>query len=353
MNAIRSDLTDAARWAMVAARDASAVGRFVYAVATTGVYCRPDCPSKRPRRENVTFFATGAEARTAGYRACRRCRPDRAGEVEAWIARACRSIEEAERAPGLTELAQAAGLSPRQFHHRFKLALGMTPKEYAAAVRARRLRGGLRAAGTVTEAMYDSGFGSSSRLYEGADGLLGMAPARYRTGGAGESIRHAVVKTSLGRLLVAATERGLCMIELGDRAEALDARVAERFPKAELVGQDAGFADLVARVAALIEQPAAGADLPLDIRGTAFQQRVWRALAKIAPGKTASYGELATRIGAPGSARAVARACASNPLAVAIPCHRAVDGDGKLRGYRWGLARKRALLAREAATAEG
>jgi AraC family transcriptional regulator of adaptative response/methylated-DNA-[protein]-cysteine methyltransferase len=338
------------RWAVVVARDARADDRFVYAVTTTGVYCRPSCPSRRPRPEHVRFHASAASAERAGFRACRRCRPSEpslALRHSALVTAACRTIEGAERPPGLEALARAAGLSPYHFHRIFKAVTGLTPKSYAAALRSGRLRAGLRRGGTVTAAMLDAGFGSSARLYEKSGELLGMTPGMYRAGGAQADIRYAAGPCSLGMVLVAQSDRGICAILFGDDPEALVRDLHDRFPRASLHAGDAKFESQLATVIAFVETPAAGLHLPLDIRGTAFQQRVWQALRAIPAGGTASYAEIAQRIGAPRAVRAVASACAANPLAVAVPCHRVVRSDGGLSGYRWGIERKRALLDRE------
>jgi AraC family transcriptional regulator of adaptative response/methylated-DNA-[protein]-cysteine methyltransferase len=266
----------------------------------------------------------------------------------AMVAGACRRIESADTPPSLEDLAREAGMSPHHFHRVFKAVTGLTPGAYAAACRARRVREELAASrGTVTDAIYSAGFGSGSRFYEASAQRLGMRPSEYRAGGAGAVIRFAVGQCSLGAILVARSQRGICAILLGDDPDRLLRDLQDQFPRAELVGGDARFEQLVARVVAFVEQPSTGLDLPLDIRGTAFQERVWRALRDIPPGETASYTDIARRIGAPGAVRAVARACASNPLAVAIPCHRVVRRDGTLSGYRWGVERKRELLRRE------
>ena len=344
--------SDEERWAAVLDRNPGAHDAFFYSVATTGVYCRPGCPSRRPRREHVRFHASCEEAENAGFRACRRCRPNEPPLAERHalaVARACRLIETAEEIPDLDALADAAGMSRFHFHRVFKAATGCTPRGYAAARRADRTRKALRKGGTVTDALYDGGFNSNGRFYAAAPEILGMAPAVFRRGGAGETIRFAVGACSLGAVLVAATARGVCAIGLGDEPDALVHDLEDRFPRADLVGGDPEFEALVARIVGFVEAPAFGLDLPLEIRGTTFQQRVWRALREVPAGATATYGEIAERIGAPGAARAVARACASNPLAVAIPCHRVVRTGGGLSGYRWGVERKRALLDREAA----
>jgi AraC family transcriptional regulator, regulatory protein of adaptative response / methylated-DNA-[protein]-cysteine methyltransferase len=343
---------DGARWEAVRRRDPAFDGKFFFAVRTTGVYCRPSCASRAAKRENVSFYATREAAEKAGFRACKRCRPDRLGapgpEVEA-VRRACERIASAEEAPSLASLAAGAGMSPFHFHRLFKKATGVTPKAYAAQTKARRAAEGLRSAGTVTEAIYDAGFNSSSRFYETAAARLGMTPTALRRGGEGAVIRFAVGETSLGAVLVAATEKGACAIMLGDDPDALTRELQDRFPRAELVGGDAEFERLVAQAVGLVEAPGKRNDLPLDIRGTAFQERVWQALRAIPPGKTATYAEIARAVGQPKAVRAVAQACAANPLAVAIPCHRVVRSDGDLSGYRWGVERKRALLDREAA----
>jgi AraC family transcriptional regulator, regulatory protein of adaptative response / methylated-DNA-[protein]-cysteine methyltransferase len=340
------------RWALVVARDAAADGILYYSVATTGVYCRPSCAARRANPRNVRFHATAAEAEAAGFRPCKRCRPDEpSADARALdlVARACRLIEGAERAPDLATLAAAAGLSPWHFHRVFKRRTGVTPKEYAAAHRETRTRAALASSATVTDAIYEAGFGSSGRFYETAPRLLGMTPTAYRAGGdAATEIRFATATCSLGAILVAATAKGVCAIFLGDDAAALRADLGERFPRAPLVEGDAAFAATVAQVVAFVEAPRLGLDLPLDIRGTAFQQRVWRALTRIPAGTTATYTEIAEAIGAPRAVRAVAAACAANPLAVVVPCHRVVRRDGGLAGYRWGgVPRKKALLARE------
>ena len=338
------------RWATVIARDAAADGQFVYSVRTTGVYCRPSCASRRARPENVQFHATREAAERAGFRPCKRCRPDRPSLTErhaAQITQACRAIESAERVPSLATLAAQAGMSAWHFHRVFKGVTGLTPRAYARAQLARRARRELARADSVTDALYDAGYNSSGRFYADADARLGMTPSTYRAGGAAARIRFAVGECSLGSILVAATGRGICAILLGDDPEMLARRLQDEFPNAELIGGDADFERLVARVVGFVEQPALGLDLPLDVRGTAFQQRVWQALRALPAGTTASYTEIARRIGAPRAARAVAQACAANRVAVAIPCHRVVRNDGALSGYRWGVERKAALLAAE------
>jgi len=343
------------RWAAVLARDAAADGSFYYSVSSTGIYCRPSCPARRPRPVHVRFHATRAEAERAGFRPCRRCRPDAAPAEDhaRVVAAACRFIEQAEETPPLAVLATRAGFSPSHFRRLFRAATGFTPAAWAAAQRAARLRDGLARGETVGTAIANAGFGSGSRVYEKTDQILGMSPGAYRGGGSGAVIHFAVGECSLGSVLAACSERGVCAIALGDDPESLVRDLQDRFPRAVLKPGDANFDRIVARVVALVEAPASAAVLPLDIHGTAFQRRVWRALSKIPPGTTASYAEIARRINAPRSARAVARACAANPLAVAIPCHRVVRSDGALSGYRWGVERKRALLYREAGDENG
>ncbi len=342
--------TETDRWRAIQQRDPAADGVFWYSVRTTGVYCRPDCASRQARRENVAFHPSRAAAEQAGFRPCRRCRPHemalRERHADA-VAKACRSIEAATTPPSLDHLAAAVGLSRFHFHRLFRQATGVTPKAYAEAHRAGRVRQALTAGGTVTEALYDAGFNSSGRFYAAAGGLLGMAPAAFAAGGGGAGIRFAVGACSLGAILVAATDRGVCAILLGDDPDGLVRDLQDRFANARLSPGGPAFEGWVAQAVGLVEQPGRGLGLPLDVRGTAFQHRVWQALRAIPAGSTASYAELAARIGQPKATRAVAQACGANPVAVAIPCHRVVRTDGALSGYRWGVERKRALLARE------
>ncbi len=336
------------RWSAVAYRDAAFDGRFVYAVKTTGIYCRPTCPSRRPHLHNVAFYPTWREAEGAGFRACRRCRPNEPGAPHsAVVAAACRSIAEADAPPSLDALAAAANMSRFHFHRVFKKATGLTPKAYAAAHRARRMREALAGADSVTQAIYEAGFNSAGRFYERSSEVLGMTPRAFRKGGLDVEITFAIGACSLGAILVARSKKGICAILLGDDPAALARDIRRLFPKAKLIGGDTEFEALVAQVVGFVDAPQQGFDLPLDIRGTAFQQRIWQALRKIPAGETASYAEIARRIGKPKAARAVARACAENLIAVAIPCHRVVRNDGTISGYRWGAARKRALLAKE------
>ncbi|MGE0752493.1 MAG: bifunctional DNA-binding transcriptional regulator/O6-methylguanine-DNA methyltransferase Ada [Variibacter sp.] len=340
--------SDAARLDAVRRRDRNADGQFVYSVRTTGVYCRPSCAARPARRENIAFHATPADAERAGFRACKRCRPNESAALHAGaIAKACRMIEQSDEMPSLDALAKAAGMSRFHFHRVFKAQTGVTPKAYADAERARRVRGELAKTDTVTEAIYGAGFNSNGRFYATSGERLGMTPSAYRRGGKGAAIRFAVGECSLGSVLVAATEKGVCAIMLGDDPDALVRDLQDQFPKAELIGADRDFEQLVAKVVGFVEAPRQGLDLPLDVRGTAFQQRVWALLREIPAGATVSYTDIATRLGQPAAVRAVAQACAANKLAVAIPCHRVVRQDGALSGYRWGVERKRTLLARE------
>jgi len=339
------------RWAAVVARDPAADGKFVYSVKTTGVYCRPSCGARPARPENVAFHATAADAERAGFRPCKRCKPDQPSRAEqhaAKVAELCRFIESAEEPPTLGELAKRAGMSAYHLHRVFKDVTGLTPKAYAAAHRAKRIRQELDRSDTVTEAIYGAGYNSQGRFYEESNQLLGMTPTRYRAGGADTEIRFAIGESSLGPILVAQSDRGVCAILMGDDPDRLARDLQDQFPHARLIGGDAGFEQLVAKVVGFVEAPGLGLDLPLDVRGTAFQRRVWRALQEVPAGATVSYTELAKRIGSPKSVRAVGQACGANALAVAIPCHRVVRNDGALSGYRWGVERKRALLEREA-----
>jgi AraC family transcriptional regulator, regulatory protein of adaptative response / methylated-DNA-[protein]-cysteine methyltransferase len=342
--------SDDDRWRAVQQRQSSADGSFYYAVSTTGVYCRPSCAARMPRRENVRYFVETAAAERAGFRACKRCRPDAAAPAErqaALVAQACRAIEQAQEAPSLAQLAQAAGLSRFHFHRLFKRITGLAPKAYAAALRAQRVRQKLPDSGSVTAAMYDAGFSSNACFYAQSTAALGMMPSAYRRGGTGVAIRFAIAECSLGSILVAATDRGVCAITLGDEPEALLRDLQDRFPRAQLMGGDAAFEAIVATVVGFVEAPASGLDLPLDLQGTSFQLRVWQALRSIPAGETVTYGEIARRLGMPQASRAVGAAIAANPVAVAVPCHRVIRSDGGLSGYRWGVARKRVLLALE------
>jgi AraC family transcriptional regulator of adaptative response/methylated-DNA-[protein]-cysteine methyltransferase len=343
---------DDPRWARIQARDETADGQFWYAVTTTGIYCRPSCPSRMARPENVTIVDSPAAARSLGARPCKRCHPDglsQNAENTALVAKACHLIEASHTPPSLAELAEATKLSPGYFHRMFKAATGLTPKGYAQSKRAERVRSQLKDGQSVTSAIYGAGFNSSGRFYESTQDMLGMTPSRYRDGGVSESLRFAVGQSSLGAILVASSAKGVAAILLGEDPDGLVRDLQRRFPKAELIGADANYEDLVARVVGLIEAPGVGLDLPLDVRGTSFQQRVWQALREIPAGATTTYAEIAKKIGSPQSTRAVAGACAANNLAVAIPCHRVIRLDGSLSGYHWGVERKRTLLRRESA----
>ncbi len=337
------------RWQAVVARDGKADGKFFYSVRTTGVYCRPSCASRRARPENVRFHTTAAAAERAGFRACKRCKPDRpiTSPHADKVAAACRLIASSDTTPALETLARSVGLSPFHFHRLFKAQTGVTPRDYAAAYQAKRVRSALAHSANVTDAILDAGIASSSRFYEKSNEVLGMTPTTFRAGGSGTQIRFAVGASSLGAVLVAESDKGICAILLGDDPDELIRDLEDRFPKADLIGGDKAFEKRVATVVGFVEEPRRGLDLPLDIRGTAFQQRVWQALRKIPAGKTVSYTDIARRIGSPQSVRAVAGACAANAIAIAIPCHRVVRNDGGLSGYRWGIERKQALLDKE------
>jgi AraC family transcriptional regulator of adaptative response/methylated-DNA-[protein]-cysteine methyltransferase len=346
-----TSVVDDPRWARIVARDKTADGQLWYSVSTTGVYCRPSCHSRIANPENVRLHDSLESAKATGCRPCKRCNPDGASidsENAALVAKACRIIQGSDEELSLERLADAVGRSPSYFHRLFKAATGLTPKRYANANRVAKVREGLAAASTVTEAIYDAGFNSSGRFYEKATDMLGMTPSQFREGGANERIRFAVGQTSLGAILVASSSRGVASILLGDDPDELVRNLQDRFPRAQLIGADREYEALVAQVVGFVETPGIGLELPLDVRGTAFQQRVWQALQEIPVGKTLSYGELARRIGSPTALRAVASACAANNLAVAIPCHRVVRSDGSLSGYAWGVERKRELLHREA-----
>lgn len=339
------------RWAAVVEKDARAAGRFFYAVQTSGIYCEPSCPARPALRKNVRFFDTADDAEAAGYRACKRCWPKGPKLAElhaAAVEKACRHIEAADYIPPLHELARAAGMSAFHFNRIFKSITGLTPKAYALNNRGRRALQQMMTSRTVTDAIFGAGFQSSGRFYAEAPQRFGMTPSAFRDGGSGAEIRFAVGECSLGALLVAATTIGVCAIALDDDPAVLVRELQDRFPKAELTGDDDDFAQLLARVIGMVENPGTGADLPLDLQGSIFQERVWQALRKIPLGETITYTELAQRIGSSTAVRAVAGACAANPIAVAVPCHRVVRIGGDLSGYRWGVERKRALLEREA-----
>ncbi|MGA8656062.1 MAG: bifunctional DNA-binding transcriptional regulator/O6-methylguanine-DNA methyltransferase Ada [Chthoniobacterales bacterium] len=343
--------TDGEKWEAVVTKDSKADGHFFYSVKTTGVYCLPSCAARPALRKNVAFHDTPEAAEKAGFRPCKRCwpkGPSKTAVHEAAVAKACRLIEAGEEAPTLDELAKEAGMGNYYFHRVFKALTGVTPKEYAMAQRTQRVREELVKSNSVTEAIYGAGFNSNGRFYAKSTETLGMTPTKFRKGGTGTRIRFAVGECSLGSVLVAVSEKGVCAISLGDDPEALVRDLQDQFPKAELIGADREFESMVGKVVGLIEAPRTGFNLPLDVRGTAFQLRVWQALRKIPAGSTVSYSDIAERIGAPKAVRAVAQACASNHIAVAIPCHRVLRNDGALSGYRWGVERKSALLKREA-----
>lgn len=343
--------SDTERWYAVMHRDSNADGKFYYSVKTTGVYCRPSCAARRARRENVQFHNSCEAAARAGFRACKRCQPNGPALTEqhaTTMAAACRAIETAEASPNLDALAKAAGMSRFHFHRVFTKIAGLTPKAYAVAHRAERMRKTLPKRNTVTEAIYEAGFNSNSRFYAESSQMLGMAPKNFRRGGTGEVIRFAIGECSLGSILVAASDKGVCAISMGDDPNKLSRDLQDRFSNAQLIGGEKKFERVVAKVIGLVEAPKIGLDLPLDVRGTVFQRRVWKALRTIPAGSTASYTKIAVRIGSPKAVRAVAGACAANAIAVAIPCHWVLHTDGSLSGYRWGVARKRSLLEREA-----
>ncbi len=325
-------VADDPRWAQIASRDSAADGVFWYSVMTTGVYCRPSCPSRTANPKNVQLHDTLAAARATGFRPCKRCKPDGPSideETGRLVAKACRLIESSDERLSLGALASAVGRSPSHFHRQFKSTTGLTPKEYADGHRANRIREGLMKNTSVTEAIYDAGFNSSGRFYEKSNDLLGMTPTQYRAGGANEEIRFAVGQSTLGAILVASSKKGIAAILLSNDPDKLVRQLQDRFPKAKLIGAEKDYEALVARVVGFIEAPGRGGlSLPLDIRGTAFQQRVWRALREIPAGETVTYTEIAKKIGSPKSVRAVASACAANNIAVAIPCHRVVRTDG-------------------------
>ena len=339
------------RWASIVAREAAVDGKFYYSVKTTGVYCRPSCAARLARPENVEFHTTRQGAEKAGFRPCKRCKPDRPSLVEehaAKITAICRLIEQSDEPPRLNKLAAEAGMSVFHFHRVFKAVTGLTPNGYAKANMAKRVRTKLGESSSVTEAIYDAGFNSNSRFYETSNQILGMTPSEFRAGGSDTDMSFAVGECSLGSILVATSKKGVCAILLGSDPARLVRDLQDQFPKANLTGNEKRYEALVAKVVGFVEQPGLGLDLPLDIRGTAFQQRVWKALREIPVGGTATYAMIAKMIGSPKSVRAVAQACAANSLAVAIPCHRVVRTNGSLSGYRWGVERKRTLLDREA-----
>ncbi len=342
--------SDEAKWQAVVAKDHRADGVFYYSVKTTGVYCRPSCSARPALRENVVFHASTEDAEKAGFRACKRCSPagrTLAQEHTATVAKACRIMDHSEELLPLSDIAKRVGMSAFHFHRVFKASTGLTPRAYAVANRSQRVRNKLIKTASVTQAIYDAGFNSNGRFYAKSSETLGMTPKSFKAGGTGATIRFAVGECSLGSILVAASEKGVCAILMGNDPDALVKDLQDRFSQANLIGGDRHFEKTVAKVVGLVEAPRVGFDLPLDVRGTAFQQRVWQALREIPVGTTTTYTEVAARIGMPKAARAVAQACSANTLAVAIPCHRVSRIDGDLAGYRWGVERKRALLERE------
>jgi AraC family transcriptional regulator, regulatory protein of adaptative response / methylated-DNA-[protein]-cysteine methyltransferase len=330
-------------WAAFMRRDRSWDGRVIGAVQTTGIYCKPSCPARRPRREHVTFYATADEARAAGFRPCLRCKPDEVGRDREAVAQAVRLIEAAEEAPSLAELADAVGYAPHHFQRLFKRDLGVSPAEYARGLRSRRAERALKANGRVTDAVYDAGYQSPSGFYEDAKERLGMTPSAWRDGGRGETIRWTMFDSPIGRMLIAATSKGICRLTFDDS----EASLRRLFPKATIVEDGGGLRELVQGALAAIEKPLAAPDLPIDVAGTAFQEAVWRELRKIPPGETRSYAQIAAAIGQPKAVRAVGTANGDNHVAVLIPCHRVIRSDGSLGGYAGGLDRKRHLLAAE------
>jgi AraC family transcriptional regulator of adaptative response/methylated-DNA-[protein]-cysteine methyltransferase len=335
------------QWHQVIARDARQDGRFVFAVRTTGIYCRPSCPSRRPRRESVEFFANTQDAERAGYRACLRCKPTQVSEQARHVLRARQMLDNAEGTLTLAALSKGVGLSPFHLQRLFKRATGLTPREYQSARRVQKIKSELRKGDNVTTALYDAGFTSPSRLYENANQQLGMTPGTYRRGGAGMSITFAIVPSPLGRILIAATDRGLCAVRFAESATELERELQTEFPAAALQRDDQALRRYVEPLLASLRGENTTVDLPLDLRATAFQKKVWEALQHIPRGETRSYTDIAREIGEPNAVRAVARACASNPVALAVPCHRVVRSDGDLAGYRWGVERKRKLLKAE------
>lgn len=336
------DLDDE-RWDAVLRRDRAADGRFVTGVLTTGIYCRPSCAARHPRRENVRFFTDGAAARAEGLRPCLRCRPDEVARDAEGVAKAVALIERAETPPALEEMAAEAGYAPHHFHRLFRKRIGVTPAAYARAVRAKRMEAALKDNDRVTDAIYDAGFSGPGRFYEEADQRLGMAPSAWRRGGGGETIRWASADTSLGPVVVAATARGICRLTFGGVEQ-----VRQDFPHAMIEPGGPDMADLVAQAVAVVEEPGRAHDLPLDVRGTAFQEAIWRELSQVPAGESVSYAALAARVGRPGATRAAGTACGANPVPLLIPCHRARRSDGSAGGYALGLEMKARILAREA-----
>lgn len=337
---------DATRWQAVLDRDSAADGAFYYAVRSTGIYCRPTCSSRRPKRDKVIFFHSIELAEQAGFRSCRRCRPDEVSAQQHIIARVQHLLEMTEPTPSLAQLGEAVGISPFHLQRVFKRATGLSPKQYANAQRTQRLKTGLRQGRSVTESMYDAGYGSSRALYDAVQEQLGMKPSAYKKGGQGERIVYAIADSPIGRMLIGATEKGICALYLGEDDMLVQELHAE-FPRATLVQDSSAVVPYFRAVLDHLSGRRIDLDLPLDVQATAFQQRVWAALRKIPYGQTRSYREVAEMIGEPNAVRAVARACALNPVSVIVPCHRVVGADGKLKGYRWGIERKQVLLEQE------
>jgi AraC family transcriptional regulator, regulatory protein of adaptative response / methylated-DNA-[protein]-cysteine methyltransferase len=345
-----ADLSIQKCWRAVLARDERADGRFFYAVRTTKVYCRPSCAARHPLRSNVVFFTTPTAAQQAGFRPCKRCTPHHDSPQQrekAWVRRACRLIEKSEQAPKLVQLAKTLGLSPAHLQRRFKAQLGISPKTYAKGWRTQQVRKLLRSSQPITQTIYDAGYNSSANFYIDAPRVLGMPPTAFRKGGKDMIIQYAITTTTLGMMLVGSTSHGICAIFFGTTTNELERELQQRFPAAQLQQAEKSFLSQIKKVVQFVEKPTAIADFPLDIQGSVFQQKVWQALQSIPFGTTVSYADLALKIGKPRAARAVAAACAANRLAVVIPCHRVVRSTGALSGYRWGVARKKALLERE------
>jgi len=338
--------TEAERFQAWQERDLSAIGAFYVGVRSTGIYCRVGCPARSPKRENICFFDTPEAAEAAGFRACKRCQPRELPTQQKVVAKVRELLETREPAPSLSELSQATGMSPYHLQRLFKRETGLSPKQYVAAQRLERLKSGLREGRGVTEAIYDAGYGSSSALYSNAAARLGMSPAAYRRGGRGMKIRYAFADSLVGKLLIGVTERGICSILVGDSEAGLTALLREEFAQAEL--ERGALVEYVKPVLEGLSSPSWQPDLPLDLRGTAFQLRVWEVLRRIPPGQTRTYGEVALALGEPKAVRAVARACGANPVSLVVPCHRVVGSSGKLTGYRWGIERKKRLLEQEA-----
>ena len=351
-----NNATNDPRWEAVLARDVASDGKFVYAVRSTKIYCRPVCPSRRPRRDQVEFFSASAAAESAGFRACRRCKPNAAlNELDATSAaetgvvnRVCREIERNDEGrPNLSALSKLVGTSPHALLRLFRRRMGITPRQYADALRLRRLKSTLKRGSDVTTALYDAGYGSSSRLYEQADAQLGMTPSTYRDGGRGMKIAYTIEPSAVGRILVGATERGISAVYLGDTDRALENQLRKEYPRAEIRRDSNSLGKWVRAIASHLKGVSQSVNLPIDVQATAFQRRVWEELRSIPYGATRSYNQIAAAIGSPRARRAVANACASNRVAIVVPCHRVVRQDGALSGYRWGAERKRALLANE------